>query len=266
MTAAPDRRALIEALDWQIELGADEAIGEAPINRFDRAAAADPRPAPPPDPVRGAPPVVAGAPAPGDAGAGAAAGSAAAVASAAMTLADLQAAVAGFDGCELKRGARNTVFADGQAGARVMIVGEAPGADEDRLGKPFVGRAGQLLDAMFRAIGLARDDGSLYIANILPWRPPGNRTPDQGEIDLMMPFVRRHVDLAQPDVLIPMGNVSCLGLLGRQGITRIRGNWTRALDRPALPMFHPAYLLRSPAAKREAWADLLALKAWLRDN
>jgi len=117
---------------------------------------------------------------------------------------------------------------------------------------------------MFAAIGLSRADSGLYITNILPWRPPGNQTPGPEEIAMMMPFVARHVELAAPDVLVAMGNVSCQGLLGRQGVTRLRGRWAEALGRPVMPMFHPAYLLRSPAAKREAWADLLALQARLR--
>lgn len=255
MEAAEFHRDLA-ALAWQVELGADEALGEVPVDRYrlgapQQEAASAPVAAPVvaaqteaetvPDPVQAA----------------------RAAAEAARDLDGLCAAIAAFDGLELKKGARNTVFSDGRPGARVMIVGEAPGADEDRQGKPFVGRAGQLLDKMFAAIGLSRADGGLYITNILPWRPPGNRTPEPAEIATMMPFVARHVALAAPDVLIPMGNVSCQGLIGRQGITRLRGRWTEGLGRPVLPMFHPAYLLRSPQAKREAWADLLELKAWL---
>jgi uracil-DNA glycosylase family 4 len=174
----------------------------------------------------------------------------------------------GFEGCELRHGARNLVFSDGNPEARVMIVGEAPGRDEDIQGKPFVGRAGQLLDAMLSAIGLSRtaEDAShaVYITNMLPWRPPQNRDPTPEEISMLQPFVRRHVELAAPEVLILMGNWACFGLLGKRGITRMRGTWEEALGRPALPMFHPAYLLRNPAAKREAWADLLSLKAKLR--
>lgn len=148
-----------------------------------------------------------------------------------------------------------------------MILGEAPGDEEDRRGLPFVGRAGQLLDRMFAAIGLARDavdaEKALYISNILPWRPPGNREPTADEIALMMPFVRRHVALADPDLVVLMGNTPCAAALGRRGILRMRGQWASAFDRPALPMAHPAYLLRNPVAKREAWADLLSLAARL---
>nr|WP_283646936.1 uracil-DNA glycosylase [Marinovum algicola] len=184
------------------------------------------------------------------------------MAAAAQDLAGLQAAMAAFDHCDLKRGARNLVFSDGVPGARVMIVGEAPGRDEDRQGKPFVGRAGQFLDRMLAAIGLSRDS-SVYITNVLPWRPPQNRDPLPAEIAMMRPFVARHVALAQPEFLVLMGNISCDAGLGKRGITRLRGSWAEAYDTPALPMFHPAYLLRQPHLKREAWADLLSLKARL---
>lgn len=170
--------------------------------------------------------------------------------------------MAAFDHCELKRGARNLVFADGTPGARVMIIGEAPGREEDREGRPFVGRAGQLLDRMLAAIDLNRDS-SVYITNVLPWRPPQNRDPKPDEIAMMQPFLRRHVELAAPDVLVVMGNISCQAVLGKRGITRLRGHWSEAFDKPVLPMFHPAYLLRQPVMKRETWADLLELKARL---
>ncbi|RYH01397.1 uracil-DNA glycosylase [Salipiger sp. IMCC34102] len=246
-------------LDWQVELGAVDAIGDAPVDRTALEAvkpapkAAEAKAPPPPvttealDPVRLA-------------------------RDAAAAAADLEAlakAQADFDLCEVKRGARNFVFSDGTPGARVMILGEAPGANEDRVGKPFVGEAGQLLDRMLAAIGLdraAQDPGQgVYITNVLPWRPPGNATPGKADVAMMVPFVERHVALAAPDVLVLMGNTPCGAMLGRQGITRMRGTWVEVLGRPALPMFHPAYLLRNTAAKREAWADLLALKAKLRD-
>jgi uracil-DNA glycosylase len=170
----------------------------------------------------------------------------------------------------MKKGARNFVFADGNPAARVMVIGEAPGRDEDLEGKPFVGRAGQLLDRMLSAIGLARTahhrDEAVYITNVLPWRPPSNRDPEPGEIAMMLPFLRRHVELAAPDLLVLMGNISCAAVLGTRGILRLRGNWTTGFGLPALPMTHPAYLLRNPAAKREAWADLLSLKARLRNG
>ena len=145
-----------------------------------------------------------------------------------------------------------------------MIIGEAPGRDEDREGKPFVGRAGQLLDRMFDAIGMARSE-NVYITNVLPWRPPQNRDPKPDEVAMMMPFVRRHIALARPKVLVAMGNHSCHALLAKRGITKLRGQWHAALDLPVLPMLHPAYLLRQPHAKRQAWDDLLSLKQKLRE-
>ncbi len=190
-----------------------------------------------------------------------------AAAEGAASLDDLARAQSAYEHCELKRGARNFVFCDGTPGARVMIIGEAPGRNEDLAGKPFVGQAGQLLDKMFAAIDMGRGmqgHQAIYLANILPWRPPSNRTPEQAEIDMMLPFVERHITLANPDVIVLMGNTPCQALLGRTGITRMRGQWAEVLGRPALPMLHPAYLLRRPEAKREAWADLLTLKGKLR--
>ena len=160
------------------------------------------------------------------------------------------------------------VFSDGVPGARDMIIGAAPGRDEDIEGKPFVGRAGQLLDLMFSHIGLSREnaekEAALYITNVLPWRPPQNRDPQPDEMAMMLPFLQRHVELAAPDLIVAMGNHACQALLGKRGITRLRGNWAEAFGKPVLPMFHPAYLLRTPEAKRDAWADLLALKERLK--
>lgn len=253
-----DFHTALAALDWQVELGADEAIGDAPVDRYALETAPKPtakKPAAAEAPaasVRQAEEVDAVAVAK-QAAAGAA------------DLTALQAALAAYPHCELKHGARNLVFSDGVAGARVMIVGEAPGRDEDREGRPFVGRAGQLLDRMLAAIDLSRQD-TVYITNVLPWRPPQNRDPKPEEIAMMQPFLRRHIELAAPEVLIVMGNISCQALLGKRGITRLRGNWEQVEARPAMPMFHPAYLLRNPAAKREAWADLLDIKAKLNSG
>jgi len=241
---------------WQIELGADEAIGDGPVNRYELSAAppkpAAREPAAPLPPADEVDPVT----------------EARRLAEAAADLPALRDALAAYDRCDLKKGARTLVFADGNPDARVMIVGEAPGREEDLQGLPFVGRAGQLLDRMFEAIGFGRHlpdaDHALYITNVLPWRPPQNRDPSAEEMGMMLPFVRRHVELVDPNVLVLMGNHSCQALLGRKGITRLRGQWTEALERPALPMFHPAYLLRNPHAKKEAWHDLLMLQARLR--
>lgn len=256
-----DTRTALALLEWQIELGADEAICDAPVNRYELAKTAPkptrPSPAPTPEAAPAAPALLTADPV----------ADARAAAAAAEDLVQLRAAMAEFEHCALKKGARSLVFADGNPEARVMIVGEAPGREEDMQGKPFVGRAGQLLDRMFEAIGLSRGaDGAqhaLYITNVLPWRPPQNRDPKPDEIAMLLPFVTRHVALAQPDLVVLMGNISCQAALGRSGITRMRGTWTQAYGRPALPMFHPAYLLRSPHAKREAWADLLELQARL---
>ncbi|WP_299756559.1 uracil-DNA glycosylase [uncultured Boseongicola sp.] len=245
------------ALEWQIAMGADEAIAEEAIDRYalETPVAKAKAAAGPDTPISQQIDAVAAAQAAADS---------------ASDLAGLEAAVAAFEHCELKQGARQLVFADGQAQARVMIIGEAPGRDEDMQGKPFVGRAGQLLDLMFRQIGLSRDapdaGAALYITNVLPWRPPQNRDPEPAEMAMMMPFLHRHIALVDPDIIVAMGNHACEALLGRKGITRLRGAWSEAVGKPVLPMFHPAYLLRSPSAKRDAWADLLSLQARLREK
>lgn len=261
-------RAIKALLDWQAELGADVALGDLPVDRY-----AVPLPARPVPPLPAAtaaasdaataarrPTAMAAGPGSDDAVA-----QAEALAAAATDLASLRAAMDGFDGCDLKHGARTLVFSDGVSGARVMIIGEAPGRDEDLQGKPFVGRAGQLLDRMLAPIGLSRaapdPARGVYISNLIPWRPPQNRKPTAQEMAMMVPFAKRHLALADPDIVVLMGNTACEGLLGRSGITRLRGQWTELAGRPCLPMLHPAYLLRNPAAKREAWADLLSLRA-----
>lgn len=249
----------LAALEWQVELGADEAILDVPVDRFDLPV---PQPAPKPAsaPVTQVAPVQPAAPAVDTVAI------AKQLAESAGSLDVLRAAMEGFEHCDLKRGARNFVFCDGHPTARVMVVGEAPGRDEDQQGKPFVGPAGQLLDKMFAAIGLdrrAEGAGGLYITNMLPWRPPQNRDPKPEELAMMQPFMQRHIELAEPDVVVLMGNHACAGLLGRKGITRMRGTWEDVLGKPAMPMVHPAYLLRNPAAKRDAWADLLEVKARL---
>lgn len=244
-------------LEWQIELGATEAISDVPVNRYEVPAAVEkPKGATPPAvgfvPMAKEDPVALAEQA----------------AKAANTLEELRAAMAGFDHCDLKKGARNLVFSDGTPGARVMLVGEAPGRDEDREGRPFVGKAGQLLDKMLAAIQMGRNhaEAPVYITNVLPWRPPQNRDPKPHEIAMMKPFLLRHIELAAPDILVLVGNWSCQTLLGKRGITRLRGQWTQAANRPALPIFHPAYLLRSPEFKREAWADLLSLRKRMKNG
>ena len=256
-------------LEWQVELGATDAILDAPVDRY---ALETVKPAP----------KVASVPAgqPGDTKKRAptpplpkapevdAVGLARTAAAAASDLPALSAAMEAFEHCELKRGARSFVFGDGNPAARVMIISDAPSREEDRAGRPFVGRVGQLLDRMFDAIqmGRAHEDTarSLYVTTALPWRPPSNRAPDASEIATMLPFLERHVALADPYVLILMGNTPCQALMGRNGISRLRGTWGEVLGKPCLPMLHPEHLLRNPIAKREAWADLLELNAHLR--
>ena len=243
-------------LDWHLELGADEAISETPINRY-----ALEKPAPKPKPIVAQPlsPIPVAAPI---------AFNSTPLAQACNSLDTLRAALETFEQCPLKQGARNTVFCDGNPAARVMIIGEAPGREEDAAGKPFIGHAGQLLDKMFAAIGLSRHEeapeSALYITNLLPWRPPQNRDPKPEEISLMKPFLLRHIELVQPEFIITMGNPSTKTLRDTDlGITKMRGQWGEVLGIPSLPLFHPAYLLRSPEKKRQAWADLLSLKARL---
>lgn len=186
------------------------------------------------------------------------------------SLVDLKAALLAFEGCALKHTASNLVFADGNPGARLMIIGEAPGRDEDMVGLPFVGASGQLLDKMLASIGLNR--AHVYIANLLPWRPPGNRTPTVEETAMMLPWLRRHVQLANPDYVLILGGSAAKAVLGtKDGILKIRGRWQDvdfgdAMVRPTLASLHPAYLLRSPAQKRLSFADMLSVSSRLSSS
>jgi DNA polymerase len=254
-----------QLLTFYLEAGVDCALGEEPVNRLadpDLAPAPAPRETPPPAPARPIPaaPMLNGLaePPPPDA----AIASARELARTAPTLAALRELMERFEGCSLKSTATRLVFADGNPQSRVMFVGEAPGRDEDIEGLPFVGRSGKLLDRMIAAIGL--DRSKVYIANVIPWRPPGNRTPTPQETEICLPFIRRQIELVDPDVLVTLGNPSTQTLLGtREGIMRSRGKWsdydtgTRTIR--ALPTFHPAYLLRSPSYKRMSWQDLRAI-------
>jgi DNA polymerase len=264
---AGDWQASLAALAWQVDLGVSDVVGDAPVNRYDV-------------PVKAAPVVVQpklvsvvaqvslAAPVAVPTLGGDAVAAALDSAGRAGSLEALRAALEAFEHCEIKRGARNLVFADGMAGARVLVLGDAPGVEEDKQGRPFVGRVGQLLDQMFGAIGLSRGEAdpahALYLTNVMPWRPPQNRDPDPAEIAMMRPFVERHIELANPEVIVVLGDAPCAALLGTRGIGRLRGVWAQAVGRPVLPLFHPAHLLRQPAMKREAWADLLSLQARLR--
>ncbi len=259
-----------DLLRFYAEAGVDAAVGEtandylsAPPQEVPAAPsvtpAAAPRTPPPPPPASGPP--LAPAPAPPDA----AVMAAREAARSAATLDQLRGLLEQFDGCPLKATASRLVFADGNPQSRLMLIGEAPGRDEDIEGLPFVGRSGKLLDLMLNAIGLDRT--KVYIANIVPWRPPGNRTPTPVETQICLPFIRRQIELADPDVLVCVGGPSAGALLGMQGILKNRGRWvsyeTGTRQIRAMATLHPAYLLRSPIAKRLAWRDMLAIKAAL---
>jgi DNA polymerase len=249
----------LAALNWLVEAGADEAVADAPINRLapiSRPAAA---------PARNVPPSPAAGPVPlsGDAS-----DLALGAAAAATTLAELRAALESFGGIGLRHTATNLVFADGVAAGGVMLIGEAPGRDEDRVGRPFVGRAGQLLDRMLASIGLDRQRNA-YITNVINWRPPNNRAPSPEEAALCLPFLRRHIELAEPRLIILLGAVAARHLVGgTDGIMKLRGRWLeyRAGETmvPLMPTLHPAYLLRQPAHKKLAWRDLQAVAARMK--
>jgi uracil-DNA glycosylase family 4 len=265
-----DRDALLAALRFQLEAGADACIVEHPIDRF------APPPAPPPivteaspaapEPTRPRAPAIASALA--LAPTGSAAEGATARAATCQTIEELRAAVEAFDGCALKDTATRTVFADGRPGSPLLIMGEAPGREEDKLGLPFVGESGKLLDRMLAAIGL--DRRNVFISNVVYWRPPGNRTPSQEEIMACLPFARRLIELSRPTVVLALGNAAVQTLLKRsEGITRLRGRWVDyPLENrtvPLMPSFHPAFLLRQPGLKRESWRDFLAVRARLAE-
>jgi DNA polymerase len=307
MAEDPTSAALAALLAWHRDIGAGDAVGEAPVDWLARgnappghgfrlpgaapaaSAAATPatpsarapiipqqpaaRAAPPvrpAGPARPAPAAPASPPlptrqfptaAPEDA-----LMAARAAARQAKSLEELRATLAGFDGCALKATAKSLCFYRGAEHARLMLIGEAPGRDEDLQGKPFVGRAGQLLDKMLAAIGLAEAD--VHITNIVYWRPPGNRTPTPQEAQVCRPFLERQVELVAPDFALLLGGAAAKEVLGvTDGIMRLRGKWRDITlgERKvrAIATLHPAYLLRTPAAKRLAWRDLLAVKAAL---
>ena len=271
----------VALLDYYLALGVDEAILARPFDRMaarrelaGRAPAVDTSPASQGTAVPAVPapraPARRGAPAApgtGEPGIGAPGGDpgigiARRAAAGAASLADLRAALEAFDACPLKATARNLVMCDGAPDADLMLIGEAPGEEEDRTGRPFVGTAGRLLDRMLGAIG--RDRTSVYITNTVFWRPPVNRTPDPAETAMCLPFVERQIELVRPRALLLLGAVATRTMLARtEGIMRLRGKWQVWRDIDVMPTLHPAYLLRFPAAKREVWQDLLALRARL---
>lgn len=288
----PDLR---ELLLFYADAGVDEALGDCPVDRFAESAplrrnagasggalrqdgasprggevqAGQPSSAPPARGSRVLPPPARPEPAaavPDEAQAA----RARELARSAASMEELRERLAGFDGCNLKSTAKTMVFADGNPQADIMFVGEAPGREEDLEGLPFVGRSGRLLDRMLAAIGL--DRSSAYIANVIPWRPPGNRTPTPIETEICRPFIERQVELANPKVLVTLGGPSAKVLLNAsEGVLRLRGTWkthttASGVTIPAMPTLHPAYLLRNPAHKRLAWRDFLEIKAKLRDG
>ena len=294
MTSISNERpaGLRELLAFYAQAGVDDALADEPLDRFaeSQKARSSPPSLPSPRAIEGL--VAAASINPADAGASSPARfSTAATASrqqsitavpddtqialarqragTAATLDELRQQLAEFDGCNLKFTAKNLVFADGNPEAQVMLVGEAPGRDEDMEGLPFVGRSGQLLDRILAAIGLDRQ--SAYIANVIPWRPPGNRTPTPQETEICRPFIERQIELVNPRLLITLGGPSAKLILGAsEGILRLRGSWrshttASGVTIPAMPTLHPAYLLRNPAHKKLAWRDFLEVKARLRE-
>ena len=268
---------LLAELEWQIAAGADEAIGEsAGLNRWNSGKKEEINLEKNPDKRISSPPIFTqeASPAPKIQNIAPRIVPSAAPRVRAQTLDELRQELAQFEGCALRSTAMNLVFSDGNPTSPVMFIGEAPGEEEDRQGKPFVGVSGQLFDKMLAAAGIAR--ANIYISNILFWRPPGNRTPTDAEIASCVPFVERHISLIKPKILVLLGGVAAKTLLRtKDGITRIRGRWmdyaphteTGPVDPiPCLPIYHPAYLLRQASAKRQAWNDILLLKKYMADN
>jgi uracil-DNA glycosylase len=269
MPVAPEPAPTVQQLlAFYLEAGVDCALTDEPLDRLadpdvaPASAKAEPREAAAPRAFMPPPPAVAAPRADAVLAPEAAIISAREAARTAPTLEALRALLENFDGCALKHTATRLVFADGNPQSRIMFVGEAPGRDEDIEGLPFVGRSGKLLDRMIAAIGL--DRSKAYIANVIPWRPPGNRTPTPQETQICLPFIQRQIELVNPDVLVTLGNPSTQTLLQtRDGIMKTRGKWfdydtgTRTIR--AIATFHPAYLLRSPSYKRMSWQDLRAI-------
>jgi len=254
-------------LDWYKAIGVDEALSDQAIDRLSHVEATEtpPKVAQPARPASRTPPTP---PVPGGRQVGA---DVAAIAAGCATLAELSAAVAAFTGCPLRTPATRTVFSDGPADAPVMVIGEAPGAEEDRIGKPFVGPSGRLLDLMLSAVGLNRQR-NVYITNVVFWRPPANRAPTPIETSICLPFVERQIALLKPHVVILSGSVAARTVLSRtDGITKFRGRWMTDSNIAVLKniatiaTFHPSYLLRSPGQKRETWKDILLVKMKLQE-
>ncbi len=255
--------AAARCLGWLADMGASEIIGEEPVNRL----AADQ-----PSSRRKLEPMAQQQPSPAAVNPGLRRDDGPSDVASCQTLDDIEAALSRFDACPLKKTATKLCFADGNRQARVMLVGEAPGRDEDLQGKPFVGKSGQLLDRMLAAIGLSRNaeerDNAAFITNAVFWRPPGNRTPTEAETTMCLPYLLRAIEIQKPDVIVCLGATPAHRLTGRsEGILKMRGRWTEASvggrKIALLPTLHPAYLLRQPNQKRLAWRDLLALRQML---
>jgi len=262
MDSKSDMTDALELLKWQLELGVDENVGNIPLNRFSDHSQQNEVETEIPVSTQQKMPKISSA-----------ITEAESRAKQSQTLGQLKASLENYEFCDLKKGSRNLVFSSGDPDAEVMIIGEAPGREEDIQGVPFVGRAGRLLDKMLRPIGLARNKDQLndnlintaYICNVIPWRPPHNRDPNTDEIEMMLPFLKRHISLIEPKIIVALGNISCRALIGQTGITKLRGNWFDFDKIPLMPMCHPAYLLRNNLAKKDAWSDLLKIKSKLED-
>jgi uracil-DNA glycosylase len=279
--ALPSRKATEAALAWYVDNGVDETMTDAPVNRFAQRKVVESIAEAPKisvmTPVTSAPVLPYHAPL----GKSDARSEAIEAAAKANTLEELREAIASFEGLAIRKTATNMVFCDGNVESPVMLVGEAPGGDEDRLGKPFVGVSGQLLDRILKCINLDRKETdphkAIYISNILNWRPPGNRTPSPAEIEISLPFIEKHIALVKPKVLILCGGVSAKALLNtNEGISRLRKTWhtytpqTKELNLqiqpiPVIATYHPAYLLRTPSQKKAVWADMLALQKKIKE-
>jgi len=249
MTNLLTREEILAALAWQLEIGVDEALEDAPADwtaakpLVFQPKAALTAAAIPTESTAVAPPAPSFVPVD---------------LSSITTLEGLKAALDNLTGLSIKQTAMNMVFGEGPLNAEIMFVGEAPGEDEDRSGRPFVGRAGQLLEKMLKAIGMTREQ--VYITNVLRWRPPGNRTPKTDEVAVCLPYLLRHIELVKPKLLVCLGGPASKALLDREeSVTRLRGQWFEHAGIPVLVTYHPAYLLRTPAQKQEAWKDLRLL-------
>lgn len=265
----PAEMPALAALRWLVEAGAGDTVREEPVNRFNRSAPLPHPKAPDASVLRAPDEPRARVAAVGAVDRADPIGRALEIAGGCTTLAELKAALEAFDGCALKQQATQTVFAAGTPDHRILFIAEAPGREEDAAGLPFVGRAGKLLDRMLAAIGLDRTT-NVYITNVVNWRPPGNRDPSHEEAAVCLPFLRRHIELAAPEIIVLLGAVAVRHVMGRSdGIMRARGNWLEYHVNghmvPVMPTLHPAYLLRRPVEKRLAWRDFQAIQTRIRE-